>query len=299
MVSKVTFASARPKELRSEATLAGPAGPHAGDVGFQEAVQAARRWPSRCTWAATWASRPFTRCWWAAWSRRSRTPAASRSSPTSPGAVATAKRSRLHRRGAGLPAAAGRRARPTSTSTRRKVDFRSLKTVELAGDVVDADAMIVLSHGKGHGHSGFGGAIKNIAMGCVDGPTRGKIHRLMTPVRVGRRQVHRLLAVPRQLPQRGDHLQGRARSPSSTTTASTACTAHWPARSKAITIDQCGVQVLPARHGPDGSRDAGGPEARKCVLRHRAAGGAKTSNLTSTGLFGSWRASSSLNHLAG
>jgi hypothetical protein len=62
----------------------------------------------------------------------------------------------------------------------RPVNYRSMKTVELAGTIVDADAMIVLSHGKGHGHSGFGGAIKNIAMGCVNGSTRGKIHRLMT-----------------------------------------------------------------------------------------------------------------------
>jgi uncharacterized Fe-S center protein len=61
----------------------------------------------------------------------------------------------------------------------RKIDFRSLDAVNLAGNIVDAGAMIVLSHGKGHGHSGFGGAIKNIAMGCVDGPTRRKIHRLM------------------------------------------------------------------------------------------------------------------------
>ena len=38
--------------------------------------------------------------------------------------------------------------------------------------------MIVLSHGKGHGNSGFGGAIKNIAMGCVARNTRGDIHRL-------------------------------------------------------------------------------------------------------------------------
>ena len=62
----------------------------------------------------------------------------------------------------------------------RRVNFRTLKTVALAGEIVDADAMIVLSHGKGHGHSGFGGAIKNLAMGCVDGPTRGQIHRLMS-----------------------------------------------------------------------------------------------------------------------
>jgi len=63
---------------------------------------------------------------------------------------------------------------------RRRTNYRTMKTVALAGNVVDADALIVLSHGKGHGHSGFGGAIKNVAMGCVDAPTRGKIHRLMS-----------------------------------------------------------------------------------------------------------------------
>ena len=62
----------------------------------------------------------------------------------------------------------------------RRTNYRTMKTVGLAGNIVDADAMIVLSHGKGHGHSGFGGAIKNIAMGCVDSPTRGKIHRLQS-----------------------------------------------------------------------------------------------------------------------
>ena len=62
----------------------------------------------------------------------------------------------------------------------KTVNYKSMATIELAGNILDADAMIVLSHGKGHGHSGFGGAIKNIAMGCVDGPTRSKIHRLMS-----------------------------------------------------------------------------------------------------------------------
>ena len=62
----------------------------------------------------------------------------------------------------------------------KRVNYRTLKTVNIAGNIVDAGAMIVLSHGKGHGHSGFGGAIKNIAMGCVDGATRGQIHRLMS-----------------------------------------------------------------------------------------------------------------------
>lgn len=61
----------------------------------------------------------------------------------------------------------------------RSTDLEGLPTVELCGNIVDADAMIVLSHGKGHGHTGYGGAIKNIAMGCVSYQTRGWIHALM------------------------------------------------------------------------------------------------------------------------
>ena len=61
----------------------------------------------------------------------------------------------------------------------RRLRYRTLREVHIGGAIGDADAMIVLSHGKGHGHSGFGGAIKNIAMGCVDSWTRGQIHRLM------------------------------------------------------------------------------------------------------------------------
>jgi len=61
----------------------------------------------------------------------------------------------------------------------KRVGYRSLKKVEVAGNIADAPAMIVLSHGKGHGQCGFGGAIKNIAMGCVTERTRGWIHGLM------------------------------------------------------------------------------------------------------------------------
>jgi hypothetical protein len=45
-------------------------------------------------------------------------------------------------------------------------------TVSIAGDIAAADSMIVLSHFKGHIVSGFGGAIKNLAMGCA--PPEGK-----------------------------------------------------------------------------------------------------------------------------
>ncbi|MHB9024589.1 MAG: DUF362 domain-containing protein [Armatimonadota bacterium] len=61
----------------------------------------------------------------------------------------------------------------------RETDFPALPTVDLCGNIVDADALLVLSHGKGHGQSGYGGAIKNIAMGCVNYRTRGAIHALM------------------------------------------------------------------------------------------------------------------------
>ncbi len=62
----------------------------------------------------------------------------------------------------------------------KRVGYRSLKKIEVAGNIADAPAMIVLSHGKGHGQCGFGGAIKNIAMGCVTERTRGWIHALMS-----------------------------------------------------------------------------------------------------------------------
>jgi uncharacterized Fe-S center protein len=44
--------------------------------------------------------------------------------------------------------------------------------VSVAGDIAAADSMIVLSHFKGHIASGFGGAIKNLGMGCA--PREGK-----------------------------------------------------------------------------------------------------------------------------
>lgn len=77
--------------------------------------------------------------------------------------------------GAPLVAAAGV---ANTYSYERKIGYRTLKSVHLCGNIVDADAMVVLSHGKGHGNSGFGAAIKNLAMGCVARDSRGQIHRL-------------------------------------------------------------------------------------------------------------------------
>ncbi len=57
---------------------------------------------------------------------------------------------------------------------RRSVEInrKHFRHVLISGDVTDARAMIVLSHFKGHEVAGFGGAIKNLAMGCA--PPAGK-----------------------------------------------------------------------------------------------------------------------------
>lgn len=47
-----------------------------------------------------------------------------------------------------------------------------LSSVKIASDVVASDSMVVLSHFKGHAMAGFGGAMKNLAMGCA--PAQGK-----------------------------------------------------------------------------------------------------------------------------
>ena len=44
--------------------------------------------------------------------------------------------------------------------------------VKIAGDIARADSLIVLSHFKGHDLAGFGGAVKNLGMGCA--PRAGK-----------------------------------------------------------------------------------------------------------------------------
>lgn len=54
-----------------------------------------------------------------------------------------------------------------------------LSEIEVAGAVFHADAMIVISHLKGHPLAGFGGAIKNLGMGAVTKKTKLAQHRLL------------------------------------------------------------------------------------------------------------------------
>jgi uncharacterized Fe-S center protein len=54
-----------------------------------------------------------------------------------------------------------------STGTKVPIDGEILNEVNIARDVADADAMIVVTHFKCHELCGFGGALKNMGMGCA------------------------------------------------------------------------------------------------------------------------------------
>ena len=58
-----------------------------------------------------------------------------------------------------------------------EVNYRGIDKIDLGGVLKDADVLIDLSHAKGHGSCGYGGAIKNLALGAYSGPSRWrKIH---------------------------------------------------------------------------------------------------------------------------
>jgi hypothetical protein len=52
-----------------------------------------------------------------------------------------------------------------------------LSEIEVSGAIAEADAMIVVTHCKGHELSGFGGAIKNLGMGGCPGAGKLRQHR--------------------------------------------------------------------------------------------------------------------------
>ena len=63
-----------------------------------------------------------------------------------------------------------------------EINLKHFKTAKIAGDIEKSDSMVVLSHFKGHGMSGFGGAIKNLAMGCASPAGKLEQHECAKPV---------------------------------------------------------------------------------------------------------------------
>jgi len=59
----------------------------------------------------------------------------------------------------------------------KQVSDCPLNNIKVAKDILNADSMIVLSHLKGHELAGFGGSIKNVAMGCVTKESKAAQHQ--------------------------------------------------------------------------------------------------------------------------
>lgn len=64
---------------------------------------------------------------------------------------------------------------------------RQIQKARIASDIAAADSMIVVSHFKGHGMAGFGGAIKNLGMGCAPPIGKADQHRASQPLVVEER----------------------------------------------------------------------------------------------------------------
>ncbi|MCY3412317.1 MAG: DUF362 domain-containing protein [Candidatus Heimdallarchaeota archaeon] len=59
----------------------------------------------------------------------------------------------------------------------QEINYHNVDTLDMAGAMHDADVLIDLTHSKGHGCNGYGGAIKNIALGAYAAQSRWrKIH---------------------------------------------------------------------------------------------------------------------------
>jgi hypothetical protein len=57
-----------------------------------------------------------------------------------------------------------------------------IEGIEVARSIYESDALLVLSHATGHSGAGFGGAIKNIGMGCVTKKGKEAQHEVTKPL---------------------------------------------------------------------------------------------------------------------
>jgi uncharacterized Fe-S center protein len=60
-----------------------------------------------------------------------------------------------------------------------KRPFKSIETWQVAGMIEDASFLVNFAHVKGHPSCGFGGVMKNLALGCLTGESRSKMHDVM------------------------------------------------------------------------------------------------------------------------
>ncbi len=68
-----------------------------------------------------------------------------------------------------------------SSQTRIAVNGRHIKQAHIASDIDNADGLVVLTHFKGHELTGFGGALKNLGMGCASREGKLEQHSNISP----------------------------------------------------------------------------------------------------------------------
>lgn len=61
------------------------------------------------------------------------------------------------------------------------IDGEILKEVDIGQEILEADSLIVVSHFKGHELTGFGGALKNLGMGCASRAGKLQQHGNLAP----------------------------------------------------------------------------------------------------------------------
>ncbi len=69
------------------------------------------------------------------------------------------------------------------------VGLKHFQEVKIAAEIANADALVVLSHFKGHELTGFGGALKNLGMGCAGREGKLAQHSNISPKVVRKRCV--------------------------------------------------------------------------------------------------------------
>lgn len=62
-----------------------------------------------------------------------------------------------------------------------EINKKHFKEVKIGGEIYNSDSMIVVSHFKGHEMAGFGGVLKNLAMGCATAPGKQMQHSDIKP----------------------------------------------------------------------------------------------------------------------
>lgn len=62
-----------------------------------------------------------------------------------------------------------------------EINKKHFKKVKIGGEIYNSSSMIVMSHFKGHGLAGFGGTLKNLAMGCATAAGKQMQHSDVKP----------------------------------------------------------------------------------------------------------------------